>query len=60
MHMIAICQSRSDPRGKAYYRKILEEGKLRREAIRCLKRRVSDVVFKACVADSTHGSLAVA
>ena len=60
MHMIAVCQARSDPRGKAYYRRKLEEGKSRREAMRCLKRRVSDVVFKALVADSTRASLAVA
>jgi transposase len=60
MHMIAVCQARSDPRGKAYYRKKLAEGKSRREAMRCLKRRVSDAVFKALVADSTRASLAVA
>jgi transposase len=60
MHMIAVCQARSDPRGKAYYRKKLGEGKSRREAMRCLKRRISDVVFKALVADSTRASLAVA
>jgi transposase len=41
MHMIAVCQARSDPRGEAYHRKKLAEGKSRREAIRCLKRRVS-------------------
>jgi transposase len=60
MHMIAVSQARSDPRGKAYYRKKLGEGKSRREAMRCLKRRISDVVFKALVADSTRASLAVA
>jgi transposase len=60
MHMIAVCQARSDPRGKAYYRKKLDEGKSRREAMRCLKRRISDVVFKALVADSSRVSLAVA
>jgi transposase len=59
-HMIAVCQARSDPRGKAYYRKKLGEGKSRREAMRCLKRRISDVVFKALVADPTRASLAVA
>ncbi len=58
--MIAVCQARSDPRGKAYYRKKLDEGKSRREAMRCLKRRISDVVFKALVADSSRVSLAVA
>jgi transposase len=60
MHMIAVCQARSDPRGVAYHRKKLAEGKSRREAMRCLKRRVSDVVFKALVADSRRASLAVA
>jgi transposase len=59
MHMIAVCQARSDPRGKAYYLKKLGEGKSRREAMRCLKRRVSDAVFKALVADSTRATLAV-
>jgi transposase len=59
-HEIAVCQARSDPRGKAYYRKKLAEGKSCKEAMRCLKRRVSDVVFKALVADSVGTSLAVA
>jgi transposase len=61
MHVIAVCQARSDPRGERHtYRKKLAEGKSRREAMRCLKRRVSDAVFKALVADSTRVSLAVA
>jgi len=52
MHTIAVCQARSDPaRGGAYHRKKLAEGKSRREAIRCLKRRVSDAVFKALIAE---------
>lgn len=60
MHMIAVCQARSDPRGGAYHRKKLAEGKSRREAIRCLKRRVSDAVYGALVADSGSPSLASA
>jgi transposase len=60
LHMIAVCQARSDPRGRAYYHKKVGEGKSRREAMRCLKRRVSDAVFKALVADSVCTSLAVA
>jgi transposase len=52
MHMIAVCQARSDPRGGAYHRKKLAEGKSRREAMRCLKRRISDTVFKVLIADS--------
>jgi transposase len=59
MHMIAVCQARSDSRGGAYYRKKLAEGKSRREAMRCLKRRISDAVFKALVANSECASQAV-
>jgi transposase len=50
--MVAVCQARSDARGAAYYRKKLAEGKSRREALRCLKRRISDAVFASLVADS--------
>jgi Transposase IS116/IS110/IS902 family len=52
LHMVAICQARSDLRGRAYYRKKLAEGKSRKEALRCLKRRISDAVFKSLMADS--------
>ena len=47
MHMIAVCQARSDHmRGGAYHRKKLAEGKSRMEVIRCLKRGVSDAVVR--------------
>jgi len=49
--MVAICQARSDVRGGAYYRKKIAEGKSRKEALRCLKRRISDAVFKRLMAD---------
>jgi transposase len=42
LHMVAVCQARSDARGGAYYRKKIAEGKSRKEALRCLKRRVCD------------------
>jgi transposase len=51
LHMIAICQARSDARGGVYYRKKIAEGKSRKEALRCLKRRISDAVFKGLMAD---------
>jgi transposase len=52
LHMgVAICQARSDPRGGAYYQKKLAEGKSRKEALRCLKRRISDAVFRSLMAD---------
>jgi transposase len=52
LHMVATCQARSDARGSAYYRKKIAEGKSRKEALRCLKRRVCDAVFRSLVADS--------
>jgi transposase len=52
LHMVAVCQARSDARGGVYYRKKMAEGKSRKEALRCLKRRVSDAVFKSLVEDS--------
>jgi len=52
VHMVATCQARSDGRGGDYYRKKIAEGKSRKEALRCLKRRVSDAVFKSLMADS--------
>ena len=51
LHMVALCQARSDVRGGAYYRKKIAEGKSRKEALRCLKRRISDAVFKVLMAD---------
>jgi transposase len=52
LHMVAVCQARSDARGGAYYRKKMAEGKSRKESLRCLKRRISDAVFRSLMADS--------
>ena len=60
LHMVAVCQARSDARGGAYYRKKIDEGKSRKEALRCLKRRVSDAAFRSLVADSRAPSSSVA
>jgi transposase len=49
LHMAATSQARSDAPGGSYYRKKIEEGKSRKEALRCLKRRVSDAVFRSLV-----------
>jgi transposase len=55
--MVALCQARSDARGGIYYGKKLDEGKSRKEALRCLKRRVSDAVFRrSLLADSQEPS----
>jgi transposase len=60
LHMVAVCQARSDARGGTYYRKKMAEGKSRKEALRCLKRRISDAVFKSLVADSQAPSRSAA
>jgi transposase len=60
LHMVAICQASSDARGEAYYRKKIAEGKSRKEALRCLKRRISDAVFKSLMADSQAPSRSAA
>jgi transposase len=60
LHMVAICQARSDVRGGTYYRKKMAEGKSRKEALRCLKRRVCDAVFRSLVADSRAHSRSAA
>ena len=60
LHMVAVCQARSSTRGGAYYHKKIDEGKSRKEALRCLKRRVSDAVFRTLVADSQASSRSAA
>ena len=60
LHMVAVCQARSDARGGAYYRKKIAEGKSRKEALRCLKRRISDAVFRSLAADSQAPSRSAA
>jgi transposase len=37
--------------GQAYYRRKRAEGKSPKEALRCLKRRLSDAVYRCLVAD---------
>jgi len=46
IHIAAIAQIRYDTPGRAYYRRKLDDGKSRREALRCLKRRISDAVWR--------------
>ena len=49
---MAIVQVRHDTEGRAYYRRKLAAGKTPMEALRCLKRRLSDVVFRQLVTDT--------
>ena len=52
LHIAAITQLRLDTHGRAYYRRKLAEGKTRMEAMRCLRRRLSDAVYRQLVADA--------
>jgi hypothetical protein len=60
VHIIAICQVRHGAEGRNYYQRKLAEGKTRREALRCLKRRLSDVVFNKLSEDLDSKISAVA
>ncbi len=52
LHIAAATQIRLDTEGRAYYRRKLADGKTRMEAMRCLKRRISDAVYRQLVADA--------
>lgn len=57
IHMVAICQIRHrDTAGRAYYERRVDEGKTKREAIRSLKRHISNTVYRHLTADSQHRS----
>jgi len=51
LHIMAIVQLRNDTPGRAYYRRLLARGKTSMEALRCLKRRLSDAVYRQMLAD---------
>ncbi len=54
LHIAALAHKRHDPAGAAYYAKKLAAGKGRSGALPCLKRRLSDRVFRALVDDQVH------
>ena len=51
LHMIAVTQSRGHGPGRAYLDKLAAAGKGRTEAVRLLRRRLSDVAFTALRTD---------
>jgi transposase len=59
IHMAAITQIRhKHSQGRAYYDKKLAEGKTHKEALRALKRRISDAIYAALAADARHAAAA--
>ena len=49
---MALIQIRQDTAGRTYYLRKRTRGKGRKEAMRCLKRRLADVVYRTMINDS--------
>jgi transposase len=59
LHIMAIVALRSDTEGRRYYRRKVAAGKTKMEALRCLKRRLSDIVYNQMRADARRLTNAV-
>jgi len=57
LHIAAATQIRLDTEGRRYYRRKIATGKTRMEAMRCLKRRISDAVYRQLLADARRAAL---
>ena len=57
LYMMAMVQVRRPSTGQAYYQRKLAEGKSAKEALRCLKRRLSDAVYRCLLTDQRPGGL---
>jgi transposase len=54
LYMMAMVQIRRPSAGQAYYQRKLAKGKSAKEALRCLKRRLSDAVYRCLVTDQAE------
>lgn len=52
LHIAAVTQIAHDTPGRTYFDRKLAEGKTRKEALRALKRRISDAVYRQLLADT--------
>ena len=52
LHVMAITQVRHGTPGRAYYQRKRAAGKSHKEALRCVKRRLSDVVYRQLLRDA--------
>ena len=59
IHIAAISQLRVDSNGRTYYRRKRAEGKKPMEAMRCLKRRISDAIYRQLLADAARAAAQV-
>jgi transposase len=53
IHRIAVTQKRWDPDAQAYLKNRITAGNTDREALRALKRHISDAVYRRLKADAT-------
>jgi transposase len=60
LHVIAITQIRRDTPGKAYYQAKRAAGKSHKEALRCLKRRLADIVYRTMIRDTETSLISAA
>src|SRR6476659_8041580 len=58
IHIATVTQLRLDTEGRTYHRRKRAEGKKPMEALRCLKRRISDAVYRQLVADAAAATAA--
>lgn len=56
LHRLLTSMVRLDTPGRAYYRRKRTEGKNHKEALRCLKRRLSDTVYRHMQRDARETS----
>lgn len=61
LHMMALTQARMDPRARAYVERRRAEGRTKRDAVRALKRHLSDAVYQQLRHDAAAlGAVAMA
>lgn len=58
LHVAAVCQLRYPGEGRNYYDRKIAEGKSPKEAIRALKRQISDRAYRHLVADARRATTA--
>ncbi|GAA6528017.1 transposase [Intrasporangium sp. DVR] len=60
IHIAATTQIRLNTPGRAYYLRKIAAGKTKAEAMRCLKRRISDALYRQLLADARAATPAAA
>jgi transposase len=56
LHIMAVVQLRNPTEGRAYYDRKVAAGKTPREAMRALKRRLSDIVYHQMITDTRRAA----